>query len=1053
MRPEILTLRNIGPFRGTHTVNFSELGSIFLVYGKTGAGKTTLFDALSYAFYSNAPGGRKGLARAMRSQFSDDSEESAIVLEFTLSGIRYRICRSLPFDRIGVRSGKVQNVAEEVTFEILTKEGWQNKSSTNKSETDRKILDLIGLSEDEFSRIVLLPQGEFSQFLKQNSNERKEVLSKLFPVEKYKAVTELARNRAREMMSLLQDTESAVLALGERFNRLSYDGERALALEEAEALRAAQISLRKELSGKAAFLEQARAAEAKNEQRRALSVRLDGMEARIPLIETQKEKLLASRRAESLAVKYRQTAGTKARTAQLAGELALLAQESESKKNVLDALESERAYIASLHAEKDILHLRKERLRIAVEIAQTLETETRVHADTRKKITHLQKEASLLKEEDNTHKVRIAELEAFSLALDASAERNALAREELETERAKKILADEYEREKNAIGAHSGALENTREQLALNTRDSGIADAEQRALEEEAKAAHTGGLAHDLSSVLKDGEPCPVCGSPVHPSPAKKTSVAEFTFTDRLESGKRRKELIVLKGTALEKKISGHEADLKTANDRLKDIIGKYCAACGQGRECITPVHIPSPAEANERVREASASMQNAADALNRAQKAIRESAELRRKREELETRNKRLQEELLDLKTQVAEQKAAIDSKQKRYKEAFPQTADSPETAGSRSASAHDVMPDPTDASDALERCISAIMSIEADTANHDAKLKEARIQSSALGGKKTEIERTLLLLRKQGEEELLVFENECASAGFSGGEEVLGAACGAEEASAMESEITSFGEELAAARTLVHQLASEASLWKGPGSAEVKAEIEALDARVGETDRRLEEKNTVLSALDSLKARSDELEKERAERSKASGKLASLANDLTGKNSLSTAFDAWILGMYLEEITSYANTRLERMSEGRYRIALNESYRRGNRLSGLDLEIQDAYTGKSRPSGTLSGGETFMASISLALGLADSIQSRSGGIQLDAVFIDEGFGSLDESSLERAISILDEIRGTRMVGLISHVAELKNRIPNRIEIVKTGAGSTIKKETYNEH
>ncbi len=138
--------------------------------------------------------------------------------------------------------------------------------------------------------------------------------------------------------------------------------------------------------------------------------------------------------------------------------------------------------------------------------------------------------------------------------------------------------------------------------------------------------------------------------------------------------------------------------------------------------------------------------------------------------------------------------------------------------------------------------------------------------------------------------------------------------------------------------------------------------------------------------------------------------------------------------------------------MSEGRYRIQLNDTYRRGNSLSGLELEIRDAYTGKTRPSGTLSGGETFMTSISLALGLADSIQSRSGGIQLDAVFIDEGFGSLDESSLERAIGILDEIRGTRMVGIISHVAELRTRIPNRIEIVKTGAGSTIRKETYND-
>ena len=132
--------------------------------------------------------------------------------------------------------------------------------------------------------------------------------------------------------------------------------------------------------------------------------------------------------------------------------------------------------------------------------------------------------------------------------------------------------------------------------------------------------------------------------------------------------------------------------------------------------------------------------------------------------------------------------------------------------------------------------------------------------------------------------------------------------------------------------------------------------------------------------------------------------------------------------------------------MSEGRYRLAVSEEHGSGNSYRGLDLEIADAYTGKCRPSATLSGGETFMASISLALGLADSIQARAGGIRLDSMFIDEGFGSLDEKALENAIGILDEIRGDRMVGIISHVGELQSRIPQKIEVIKTGTGSSIR-------
>ena len=132
--------------------------------------------------------------------------------------------------------------------------------------------------------------------------------------------------------------------------------------------------------------------------------------------------------------------------------------------------------------------------------------------------------------------------------------------------------------------------------------------------------------------------------------------------------------------------------------------------------------------------------------------------------------------------------------------------------------------------------------------------------------------------------------------------------------------------------------------------------------------------------------------------------------------------------------------------MSEGRYRLAVSEEYGAGNAYRGLDLEIADAYTGKCRPSATLSGGETFVASISLALGLADSIQARAGGIRIDSMFIDEGFGSLDEKALENAVGILDEIRGNRMVGIISHVGELQSRIPQKIEVIKTGTGSSIR-------
>ncbi len=219
----------------------------------------------------------------------------------------------------------------------------------------------------------------------------------------------------------------------------------------------------------------------------------------------------------------------------------------------------------------------------------------------------------------------------------------------------------------------------------------------------------------------------------------------------------------------------------------------------------------------------------------------------------------------------------------------------------------------------------------------------------------------------------------------------------------------------------------------------------MDKLDAEQTEAEQAHEEAVSNLAALEKDAELLKEIMQKHETVSKEAHALNALSDDLIGKNPKRIGFDSWLLGLYLQEVASYASRRLERMSESRYSLLLNTEGDSARGRAGLDLAVFDAYTGKTRPCATLSGGESFMASISLALGLADSIQNRSGGIRLDAVFIDEGFGSLDEASLDRALVILDELREHRMVGLISHVSEMKNRIPSQIEVHKTGSGSSI--------
>ena len=217
-------------------------------------------------------------------------------------------------------------------------------------------------------------------------------------------------------------------------------------------------------------------------------------------------------------------------------------------------------------------------------------------------------------------------------------------------------------------------------------------------------------------------------------------------------------------------------------------------------------------------------------------------------------------------------------------------------------------------------------------------------------------------------------------------------------------------------------------------------------LKNRLQELSSRNIEITKQISELTKSKKIFDQKEKQRIEINNKLKDYTKLYNVISGtKNNKKIDITSWILEMYLQEIIEFANIRLNKISDERYILKVNTEKESNRGAKGLDIDIYDSFTGKSRPCNTLSGGETFMASISLALAISDTIQSRKSGITIDSLFIDEGFGSLDENSLEQAISILDEIRDSRKIGIISHVGDLKSRITSNIEIIKTQHGSKL--------
>lgn len=229
----------------------------------------------------------------------------------------------------------------------------------------------------------------------------------------------------------------------------------------------------------------------------------------------------------------------------------------------------------------------------------------------------------------------------------------------------------------------------------------------------------------------------------------------------------------------------------------------------------------------------------------------------------------------------------------------------------------------------------------------------------------------------------------------------------------------------------------------------SQMKTKIQNHKAEIESDLKILSQENTQLNTqflnLQNLKKQFERFEKERLETQENATHYKRLYDVLCGNNSKKIDLTSWVLQMYLEEIVRFANLRMEKISGGRYSMLVNPEKQGGNAHKGLDIEIFDSYTGKNRPCTTLSGGETFMASISLALAISDSVLSRNGGVQLDSLFVDEGFGSLDDQALENAISILDEIRDMRQVGIISHVGDLQQRIKSQIIVKKSALGSTV--------
>lgn len=1075
-------------------INFDTLNNagVFLLNGPTGAGKTTILDAICYALYGETSSDRES-AKLHSTYAAHSGTKPRVLLDVTLHGKRLRIDRTPAYNKPitrGARKGQMREESAKATLAELApgadpadEKAWIPISSSV-AEVNRTIAERTHLTKEQFLKVVLLPQGQFAQFLKSKPKERKELLKKMFPVEHYEqlfaALTEEAKTAQQEVAQdentqrgYLERARVEMLALQALLDVADPDAEDAAgegsATEDpveaetseqltAESVTAENVTAETLDAWVAGGVERARATSAREKQeqqcltneadqntrllaeraqlqadwreyeqlcerRTRLTVRADEHKA-------QREELAQARAAAPLHAQYAQVQAE-------SQALAARAQEQTVCASALD--ENGRALLAALRNE-DIspeVTFPEETTFAAFPGLEPSEQETQLEAllDTlralQKKDAQLADEeaaaAALLKqanslEQDKSRAEKTlndltaqAEQLAEELAGYSTADEERTLAAHLVTEAQQKHDAAQQMQQK--LDAASAAV------AAAQKQSKRTATAEQKAQEkwqasaqqalaatEEFKNLQVLRLAQAsslLARELKDGEPCAVCGSVEHPAPARIAEGEQLVERADLDAAKERED-------KAHKQARTHELAKDRATKAHQEASEALAAARTQYETLV--------AQGECDVEQTAAQLQQAQTRLAQAQSRVTARDGVLVKVERVRAEQQKAQEALRTIES------AAVEAQTRHRDAAARCEAAAAELAPARAA-------------------VGFAQRVEAVEGYRVAHQRLARA--------------VLLLGQARERHAQAAAQAQCllGESAFESAELVRAAVRTPERIDALEQAVAAY--ELEHARLLegfgreaiVAVAARVAAGEQAPDDLQgVREQVEQLRAAVHRLTLREGERESVLRSLQALRGEYAAFRAKTAQRYDRAQMLANLAaaarGDTLGGYEHQVDLVSYVLGAEFERILHSASLHLDRMSEGRYGMVFSDHRAKGSRSGGgLNLEITDTWTGEPREASSLSGGESFLASLSLALGLAEVVQANNGGIELDTLFIDEGFGTLDAETLDMVMGTIESLRDSgRTIGLISHVEEMKNRIPAQIVVEKGQNGSSVR-------
>lgn len=1035
MRPLQLHLVNFGPYRD-QVVDFEDFNEVplFLISGKTGSGKTTIFDAMCFALFGQSSGGDRD-PEAMRSDFAADSEPTAVTLIFEHQHQQYVITRS-PKQTVAKKRGTgttIQNASVDLT---VTDHNGKEQSWTKKNTVEAKLYDLLHLTPAQFTQIVLLPQGQFRQFLAANSNEKQALLADLFGTDLYARWANQLNDRLREMKQAASEQSTKLTTMTQMIEWVTES-----APAKDAPVQDVLTVLTRQIEQMTPALQQRKAALELSQSQLAKTVATLKAAESLQTLMTARER--ASQHQASLAKQAPMMADLANRIAQIDWATTVVPLQNK-RRETAQLVEQTRQRLATTNADltASTTKLTEATAKLAEMKARQGEEQTRQQELTQlASVRPLYEQVRSLSDQVKTQQVLT---EATTTAV-AKRQRQ-LTEAQQQVTRLSQMLnqLNEQSNELTTVQAKRQQVTMWQQQWATLEQHQQAVSAQQQHLDElrqrlaHAKQVQTGAekayqnadhawtvtQIKRLSAKLVPGEPCPVCGATDHPKVAVLTETA-ITEAE-VKQAEQQRQVALSAVASLTAELETQTDHWQQAQAELQTTTQRWLADVAANQTVSSPMTVDQVvAWLKQQLDQLTQVQTQLSQAL--AEKGSTETTLASEKQlvEQLQSALTELQEKAQTQAQQLVRLQAQLGDRKQSLPERFADLTALDRHMTQLEAASAAFLKDQQALQAAQNSAQQAVTRLQA---NHDSLTMDLNSQEN---------EQTIAITTFK---QALVSEDEKMT-------EIKFAAL-AEEISTLgtlKQQYQAYLDEQTSVKSQLVTLAQQIGDQSLPDLAQLTETQRRQTEQRDEAQQAYYEYEQVVKQNQQV---ADKITQTLAEHQAAQQQLVDmtqLANTANGKGDLKLSLERYILQTYLQKVLQVANGRLGRLTGGRYQFRLDPNAGSHATDTGLEIDVFDDQAGKVRSVHTLSGGESFIAALSLALALGEVIQRESGGIAMEALFVDEGFGSLDEEALQMAMEALQSIEGqNRMIGIISHVTELQEQIPDQLKVIALANGQS---------